>query len=468
VGRAIMAREELIKHHPKDPLAQRALYRIASGYYLVASYKNAAEYYEQFATKFPGEKESVTALNNAYGLRLGLGQYDEATSDLNNFIRLYGEKQPQKAADVYYQMSEVYERQGKNDDLVRHLNSYIQKWGSKGSPDKVILAHFRLGEIAWKKSCPKEGLNGACIEIKRITATGRQKALYDINKKIKDKRKKIREIRTQCGPPTHAKITIFDRNRPMLKQAQDHFGSVLRLWNTDAKKISAERMPFARYAAAGAAFYNAEPGYEDLLRVKFPEGLDFQKPTSYDSKHKAEAKKKKLAESTKRFLAYLADKSKLAEKLAGPTAERKGAYDRVVEFKSAHWTVAAAARIGQVYANFVDQLYTAEIPKDLKEVDEWGNRPRELFCDALVDQAEPIETKAVKAYGLCLAAATQQSWFNEWSALCEIELNQMQPSEYPLAAEAKPEPGYTAPLMTPSPVLPDLPPQTTPTVASKE
>jgi hypothetical protein len=33
--------------------------------------------------------------------------------------------------------------------------------------------------------------------------------------------------------------------------------------------------------------------------------------------------------------------------------------------------------------------------------------------------------------------------------LCEVELNQMQPSEYPLAAEAKPDPGYVPTLMTP-------------------
>jgi len=466
VGRAILAREELIKNHPKDTLAQKALYRIAAGYYLVAFYKNAADYYEQFATRFPGEKESISALGNAYSLRLGMQDYDKATEDLNAFIRFYGDKQPERAADVYYQMSEVYERQGRNDELVKHLNSYLTKWGNKGSPDKVILAHFRLGEIAWKKSCPKEGVNGACIELKRVTATGRQKALYDINKKIKDKRKKIREVKTQCGPPTHAQITVFDRNRTLAKQGQEHFATVLKLWKADARKIPAEKLPFAQYAAAGAAFYQAEPGYEDFLRVKFPEGLDFQKPTQFDSKRKAEAKKKKYAESEKKFLAYLTEKTKLAERLAGPTVERKGMYDNVVGMKSAHWTVAGTARIGEIYSNFVDQLYTAQIPKDLKEQDEWGNRPRELFCDALVDKAEPIEAKAVKAYDLCLKAATQQSWFNEWSSLCETELNQMAPSEYPLAAEVKPEPGYTAPLMTPAPVLPDLPAQTTAQVAS--
>jgi tetratricopeptide (TPR) repeat protein len=459
IGRAIGAREELLRSHPKDPLAQKALYRIASGWYQLAFYSRAAEFYEQFATKFPGEKESVAALGNAYQFRIGLGpeHYAKALEDLNNFVKFYGDRQPQKAADVYFQMAEVYEKQGKTDELVRHLTSYIAKWGSKGTPEKTLIAHFKLGEIAWKKSCPKEGVNGACMEIKRVTATGRQKALYDINKKIKDKRKKIKEIRTQCGPPTHAKITVFDRQKQTAKQAQDHFTTVLKLWKSDARKIPAERMGLAANAAAGAAFYQAEWTYEDFLRVKFPEGLDFQTPTQYDSKRKAEAKKKKSAESTKKFLSYMTEKAKLAEKLAGTSADKKGAYDRVVEYKVAHWTVAAAARIGQVWSNFVDQLYTAEIPKELKEVDEWGNRPREIFCDKLVDTGEPIESKAVGAYDLCLKAATQQSWFNEWSTLCEVELNQMQPSEYPLAAEAKPDPGYAASLMTPAAVISDLP-----------
>ena len=53
-----------------------------------------------------------------------------------------------------------------------------------------------------------------------------------------------------------------------------------------------------------------------------------------------------------------------------------------------------------------------------------------------------------------LKAATQESWFNEWSAMCEVELNQMQPSEYPLAAESRPEAGYVSTLMTPARVSP--------------
>jgi tetratricopeptide (TPR) repeat protein len=469
IGQAIKAREALIKDHPKDILAQRALFQIASGYHQLAYYSEAAKRYEEFAGKFPGEKQALTALGNAYAFRIGLGEFDKAVEDMNSFVKYYGDKKPQDAANVVFQMSEVYEKQKKTDELVKHLDAYLKKWGAKGGIDKQIIAHFKLGEIAWNKSCSQEGVNGACLKIDRVTMNGKTKAMYAINSKIKDKKKKLKEkLRTQCGPPTSSKITVYDRSSKPASEGQKHFSEVLKLWaKGDAEKKLSSQVPnageaaardvFMRFAVAGAAFYQAEEVYEKFLKTKFPQGLDFQQPTQFDSKRVAEAKKKKFEDSQKKFMVYLTEKSKLAERLAGPSAEKKGMYDYVLDYHVAHWTIAASARIGQVFADFVNQLYTAEIPKDLKEQDEWGNRPREIFCDALVDKAEPIESKAVVGYDLCLKAATKESWFNEWSTLCEVELNQIKPSEYPLAAEAKPEPGYASTPITPAAVVSELP-----------
>ncbi len=477
IGQAIRLREALIKDHPKDPLAQKAQFQIASGYQQLASYTKAAEYFEAFATKFPGEKEAATALGNATVYRMGLDDYKSAVEDMNTFIKLYGSRKPQEAANVFFQMAQVYDKQGKADELLKHYQEYLKRWGAQGGVDKQMVAHFLLGLAMWKRSCPSEGVNGACIEVKRVTATGRQKALYEYNKKIKDKKKKLKDLRTQCGPPTKSKITVLDRKKNLVVEAQKHFKEVLKLWagGAAAKKVPGAtpaeqqaRIGLAQNAVAGSMMYGAEGIYEDFLRVKFPEGLDFQAPTQFDSKAKAAVKKKKLEESNKKFLAYLETKTKLAEKLTGPSVDKKGLYDFVLDHKVAHWTIAASARIGQVYANFVDQLYTAEIPKDLKEQDEWGNRPREIFCDALVDKAEPIEAKAVSGYGLCLKAATKESWFNEWSTLCEQELNQMQPTEFPLASESKPEWGYVPTLMTPATVMTDLPERANPTLSHNQ
>ena len=374
---------------------------------------------------------------------------------MDSFVKFYGTRKPQDAAGVFFQMGDVYEKEKNYDALAKHLDSYLKKWGPQGGPDRQVLAHFRLGELSWKASCPKASEDGACLEIKRIAATGKQKVIYDLNKKRK-KGAKIHEAkRTQCGPPTSTKIVMFDRNKPQAQKAQEHFTTVLKIWNKGAaaSKITGKdvetRAGLAAYAVAGAAFDMAEVKYENFLRIKFPEGLDFQQPSQYDSKRQAEAKKKKAEESGKKFGSYLDEKSKAL-------GIARDQYLEVFKMKQAQWAIASSARIGQLYADFVGQLYTAEIPKDLKVQDQWGNRPQEIFCDALVDKAEPIEAKATEGFETCLKAATDYSWYNEWSRLCERELNQMKPTEYPLSSEIKPEAGYVSTTMVPATVQMEL------------
>jgi hypothetical protein len=48
----------------------------------------------------------------------------------------------------------------------------------------------------------------------------------------------------------------------------------------------------------------------------------------------------------------------------------------------------------------------------------------------------------VQGLDACLTKSTELSWYNEWSQLCEQELNQIKPAEYPMASEVRPEPGY--------------------------
>jgi tetratricopeptide (TPR) repeat protein len=455
VGQALKARLELIKTHPKDPLALKALFRVAAGYHQLAYYSKAAESYEEFATKFPGEKKATDALGNATTFRMGLGEADKAIEDMDSFIKFYGARKPQDAAGVFFQMADVYEKEKKYDDLAKHLEAYLKKWGTPGGPDRQILAHFRLGELAWKASCPKASEDGACLEVKRVAATGRQKVIADLNKKLGKKKKIKDKLRTQCGPPTKSKIALFDRNKQNASKAQDHFQAALKIWNKGAaqSKITGKdveaRAASAAYAAAGAAFYLAEKQYEDFLRIRFPEGLDFQQPSQYDGKKKQAATKKKMEESVKKFTTYLDEKGKQLDRA-------RTMYLDVFGLKQAQWTIASAARVGQIYQDFAGQLYTAEIPKDLKEIDQWGNQPRQIYCDQLEDKAEPIEAKAVDGFEKCLKAATDQSWYNEWSRLCERELNQMKPSDYPLSSEVKPEAGYVSTTMSPTPIIPEL------------
>jgi hypothetical protein len=140
-----------------------------------------------------------------------------------------------------------------------------------------------------------------------------------------------------------------------------------------------------------------------------------------------------------------------------PFAKQSALYLEALGFGQAHWAIAAAARVGQIYQDYSSQLFGAEIPKDLPEVDQWGNTPRLLYCDTLVEKAEPIEAKALQGFSTCLETATKYSWYNDWSRLCERELNQLRPAEYPLSAEIKPDASHGPVTITPVAAISELP-----------
>jgi len=447
VGQAIRAWDALIKAHPQDTLAKRALFRMGAGHQQLAFYERAAMFYEQFAKKYPGEPQARPALGNAAAFREGLQQARDALADMDAYVTFYGARNPQDAAAVFFQKGEVYEEQNRTDDLRAHLRSYLDKWAKHGGLDRQIQAQFRLGELAWNASCTRRSDDGACLHVDRMTASRSVQVIEAANQKLG------RRKQTQCGPATKSKIVLYDRTRPQTAAAEEHFRAAIDLWkagdaaNPIAGRDAETRRAAAAYAAAGAAFYLAEKDYEELLRVKFPGNLDFSDPARVHNPQRRAAVAKKLADSKKRFSAYLDEKTRMLEKT-------RARYLEVFKLRQAQWTIAAAARVGQLHQDFAGQLYTAEIPKDLPDTDQWGNHPRDLYCGALEDEAAKIEAKAVEGFRACMTAATQQSWYNNWSRLCERELNQLKPVEFPLASEMKPEAGFVSLTIAPAPLVP--------------
>jgi tetratricopeptide (TPR) repeat protein len=450
VGQAIGVWSRLVDAHGGDVLGKRALLRLGAGYQQLAYYAKAADSYEAFAKKYPGEPEAAAALANATTFREGLGEPDAALGDMASFVGFYDQRRPHDAAAVFFQMAEVHERSGDTERLRAHLEEYLAKWARRGGLDREVEARFRLGELAWRASCPRPAADGACVQTTRVTSTRGQQVLSAA------RRRAPARGRTQCGPPTKAKVVVLPRDGRLAARAREHLAAAVQLWAAgDAQNPIAGRDADARraagaLAAAGAAFTLAEGDYEALLGVPFPTGLDFSRPSPRDGRRRQAAVAARLADSNRRFTAYLGEKARLLER-----ARRE--YLGVFERRQARWTIAAAARIGQLHRDFADQLYTAEIPKDLPEADGFGNHPRDLYCDALEDEAGKVEAKATAAFGACLAAATSQAWFSDWSRLCERELNQLEPARFPLASEIAPEAAYAPTRLGPAPPITTLP-----------
>jgi tetratricopeptide (TPR) repeat protein len=408
---AISAFGELRERFPDSPASARALARLGAVYARVAYYKEASEKFEEYARKYAGQKDAYQAMNDAVFYRKGIGDDDKAIENTNYFILKFGGKQKGDAANAFFSMASIYEKRGDLDRVVKHYRDYLKKYGDKGGGDKVVIAYARIGQILWDQSCPVKTVDSSCIKVARERAVGTR---------AKSKRRKGDTTRTQCGADTKLKVTPVDRDAKKLKEALAAFDQAAREFERRKGEFGKDADLYnARRYYAFAKFHQAEVDYEAFLRVKFPEGLNF------DPAKPAEVKK-----SNERFEKWFKEKDGLAGKAGGAFARL------ITDVKDPTNAIAAAARIGQISQTFSDALYTAEVPAFIRPYEE----AVDAYCDRLTEVAEPYENKSLEGFGACLKASTDFGWFSSWSRLCERELGQIKPEDFPTASEMRAEP----------------------------
>lgn len=409
IGLAIRSFAILNKKFPKAEKAKKALVLMGNAYGAIASYEKAAEKYEEFARRFPGEKEASGALNNAVTYRKGIGQQKEAIDNIEGFVKKYKSKQKEKAAAAMFGLAGIYESQGNDDMVVRVYRRYLKEIGKSGGTDRMLIANAKIGEILWNESCKSGGVDGACVRVTRERAT----------RKRKGKKRRGLQLPTQCGAKSKIKIAVLDRDKRKVKEASKYFLAAVKLAQKGAVKSAPdERRPAAIYWMAASRFYLNGSGYEKFLALKFPTKLAFPPNNP-----------KKTQESLKRFKKWLEDKSKLMGSVQKNYLEIKD-----ITGGGAAWAVASAARVGQLSQNFAGELFTAEIPKAVR-TGPFAEDGVDAYCDQLTTEAAPLEDASIRAYGFCLELSTKLNWFNDWSRMCEKELGQIRPQDYPTATE---------------------------------
>jgi hypothetical protein len=294
--------------------------------------------------------------------------------------------------------------------------------GAKGGKDRVVWAHARIGQILWEKSCRAKGVDGACVKVERERAVRRTSK--------KRRRGKGTVLPDRCGEASKIKLSVIKRDTKYAGQARSHFKKAIAAYGKGNVSSDAGRAQVATYWVAAARFYLAEEQLENFLAVKFPDKLDFSERN---------AKKKK--DSEKRFKKFMAEKEK-----EGNRANEMYMGVRNITGGGAAWAIASAARIGQISQNAADALYTAEVPRDLRSgpyaEDAW-----DAYCDTLTTMAGPLEERSVAGFGKCLETSTALNWFSQWSRLCERELGQIRPQDFPTASEVHAEPEQVAPII---------------------
>ncbi len=415
IGAALEMFNKLSQLYPDSKLTARAIAKLGNNYSAVAYYDRAASKYEEYAKKYAGEENAFQAMSDAVFYRKGIGDDPKAIEDTKYFIKTFGTKDPQKAADAFFSLTGVYEKQGDPDQVVKHLRQYISQYGKKGGADRLVVAWAKIGMTLWNQSCPVKTVDGSCVRVTRERALATKQS----------KRRKGSAQPTQCGPESKIKLVTVNRDERQVKDAMAAFSRAAAEYEHSGGKGGDEGA--ARYFYAQAKFYQAEKDFEEYLALRFPRGLNFD-PQSPGIKKR----------SDKRLTEWFNEKQKIGE-----SARVK--FEATIGTKDAASAIAAAARIGQIQQNFSDALFTAEIPEDVR-TGSFADEKVEAFCDRLTELAEPLASKSLQAYTGCLNKSTELGWFSEWSRLCERELGQIEPDKYPTASELRGNPDAIAPI----------------------
>jgi tetratricopeptide (TPR) repeat protein len=229
-------------------------------------------------------------------------------------------------------------------------------------------------------------------------------------------------------------------------QAQAEFTHVKSAWSnpeaalkklTEAYPDEAERnknLGKTLTAVGEALFFFAEQKRSGVDKIRFPEYRG--------SGAKADVLKHvqtKVADWVKRKRAAIDE------------ADRE--YQKITELTPPppKWTVAGAARVGQMWSKFVAEFRAAPIPKEWKQD---GPVPgiegltwqevRLSYHEALDAASEPQKQKAKAAYERCLQTSVRYQHFDENARVCEKWLSKNYGNEYHLVDEFRGSPSRVA------------------------
>jgi tetratricopeptide (TPR) repeat protein len=398
LGRAIKVRKVLIDKYPDSEWSKRGLYLIGANFHALAIYDTAADYYEQFANKYPGEDGSKCteaektagtcaiaheAMQNAVFFRLGLGDEERAVEDAKSFEKNWSRKFPRQTSQVRYSLGSIYERLQDWKRVVDHYSSYISQYKKTALPNELMQANVNVGR--------------AYLAMEDKDKGARSKADPYFKAAVK--------IWTDGGPDDIAKADAPDDQK-------------------------ARYLAFAKIAVAEALFHLANEDFQKFANIGFPV---FKASASGNSA----AKKAKVQEQFTKwmqddFTKWMGEKAKALD-----VAQKN--YEKISELQVPQWDIAAATRVGDMYLSFVNDFRDAPVPPTLQGDDELVD----LYYQGLDEASKPWVEKAKNAYEFCLITATKVRWFNEFMTRCEEELFKLDPRAYPRAAELRGSDTYT-------------------------
>jgi tetratricopeptide (TPR) repeat protein len=397
---------KLIDEHRSSKLVPRALARRGQIYMSIAYFDQAAADFELYAQRYAGEKDAADALENAFRLRVALGDDRGARKDAETWIKFFGAKRPADAADVAFVLAWRTRDAGKADEALDAYRTWLRTYSGKARREQIAAAYLAIGELRWQASCKgRPTAEGLCVARTRTTATATATA--------------------RCG--THLPVVAVARDPALVKEATAALQKAVSVATTSGDELAMLRGDQARLLLA-------DQRLEAALAIETPIPV-------------VDAAGAPTAASTKELMTWLGTWQRVL------TEARRG-YEDLLRSKNARVSVAAAGRIALLVQHAADTLGSAPLPKMKKTR---LDVIRGLYCDALEAYVAPLDAQAEQAAAACLDVAGRTGVVEETAGCAAIW-----DRHHPEAAAAgerlpAPRPPRVTDLEPPSPVRPSLP-----------
>lgn len=414
---AIQVREKMIELYPDCEHSKKAAFFIGQNYHALQVFPLAAQNYETFAKKYPGEEEAPDALANAVMFYIGLGKYDEAWNAVKLFEQKYKGRMPAKSATVFFSAGYIYLNQAKEnqntaawDEARKHYGKYLKAYSKVKALDEQVQAQVFIGDAFWNQRKPDYTNADKAYK----------KALGIFDKNAMDKVSENARKASMLTAAAKARFMIAEMKFNEFKKVsfpefdpEKEVPKKIKTWWE--KKIGKEE----------AARAEEVRKYRRLL-VRWGE-MNRKEAKQEDKKEKASIQFDYWLEF--KFKPWMENKSKVLD-------EANKLFAEVVNMHVPEWEMAAAARAGDMQLEFMNALYDAPLPPAFKDDEELTT----IYRQSMDEKAQPFRDVAVKLFDHCLTVSTAVRWFNENSLRCEGALNKLDPRKYPVSEEIRIQP----------------------------
>lgn len=416
---AIRVREKMVELYPDCEHSKKAAYYIGANYHALLFFPNAAENYQKFSKKYPGEEEAPDALANAVMFYIGLGEHEQAFKAVSLYEQNYGKRHPDKTATVVFSagmihVNEAVENNNKDawDDVRKYYTLYTKRYSKVKHYHEQAQAYVYVGDSFWNSRKPD--YKNAEKSYNKAIAIFEKQGLDSVTNP-KDKAILLQAAAKALYQVAELKFFEFQKVKfPEFKPEREVPKKIMAWWK---KQKGPEE--FARYEEM-VRYRRVLARWGEMTRVEV----------------RKEEKKEKANIQFDYYMEYkvkpwIEEKSKVLQ-------EASTLFAKVVDLPVTvpEWEMAAAARAGDMQLEFMQSLYDAPIPPAIKDDQELVD----IYRGAMDEKAQPYRDSAINLYDHCLQVSTKLRWFNQNSLRCENQLYDLDPRKYPKSEEIRVQP----------------------------